>query len=473
MYECTKQLIDGVWTATQGRTMDIVNPATEEVIGKVALGTADEVDRAVKAARRAFESYSLTSVAERVALLERIIATYQKRLPELGKAISDEMGAPLGFAIQVQAGVGLGHFMTALALLKEFKFEEKRGSTLIRREPAGVCGLITPWNWPANQICCKLAPALAVGCTVVLKPSEFTPVSAKIIAEILVEAGVPAGVFNLVQGDGPGVGAAMAAHPDIDMMSFTGSTRAGVQVAKAAADSVKRVSQELGGKSANIILEDANIQAAVAGGVAGMMANTGQSCNAPSRMLVHESRYEEAVKVAKAAAESVKVGSPADGTTNIGPLSNATQFKKVTSLIEKGIQEGARVVAGGTGRPEGLSKGYFVKPTVFADVNNNMTIAREEIFGPVLVMIPFKDDEDAIRIANDTPYGLSGYVSSGDPERAKRVGSRLRTGMVHINGAQVDLAAPFGGYKQSGNGREWGPEGFVEFVEVKAMMGGA
>lgn len=473
MYECTKQLIDGVWTATQGRTMDIVNPATEEVIGQVALGTADEVDRAVKAARRAFETYSLTSASERAALLERIIGVYQKRLPELGKAISDEMGAPLAFAIQVQAGVGLGHFMTALALLKEFKFEERRGSTLIRREPAGVCGLITPWNWPANQICCKLAPALAVGCTVVLKPSEVAPVSAKIIAEILVEAGVPAGVFNLVQGDGPGVGAAMAAHPDIDMMSFTGSTRAGVQVAKAAADSVKRVSQELGGKSANIILEDANIQAAVAGGVAGMMANTGQSCNAPSRMLVHQSRYEEAVKVAKAAAESVKVGSPADSTTNIGPLSNAAQFKKVTSLIEKGIQEGARVVAGGPGRPDGLSKGYFVKPTIFADVNNNMTIAREEIFGPVLVMIPFKDDEDAIRIANDTPYGLSGYVSSGDPERAKRVGARLRTGMVHINGAQVDLAAPFGGYKQSGNGREWGAEGFTEFVEVKAMMGGA
>jgi aldehyde dehydrogenase (NAD+) len=474
MYDCKKFFIDGAWVAaTQRGTMDIVNPATEQVIGQVALGTAEDVDKAVKAARRAFESYSRTSTSERAALLERIVGVYQKRLPELGKAISEEMGAPLGFAIQVQAGVGLGHFATALALVKEFHFEEKIGTTLLRREPAGVCGLITPWNWPANQICCKLAPALAVGCTVVLKPSEVAPISAQIIAEILAEAGVPHGVFNLVQGDGAGVGSAMSAHPDIDMMSFTGSTRAGVQVAKLAADSVKRVSQELGGKSANIILDDADMQKAVGGGVVAMMANSGQSCNAPSRMLVPQSRYEEAVNIAKAAVQMVKAGDPNDQATGIGPLSNAAQFKKVQGLIEKGIQEGARVVAGGPGRPEGLTKGYYTKPTVFADVNNNMTIAREEIFGPVLVMIPFKDDEDAIRIANDTPYGLSGYVSSGDPERAKRVAARLRTGMVHINGAQVDLAAPFGGYKQSGNGREWGKQGFDEFVEVKAVMGGA
>jgi aldehyde dehydrogenase (NAD+) len=473
MYDCKKLLINGEWIATHGRTLDIVNPATEAVIGQVALGTAEDVDKAVKAARRAFESYSQTKLEERAALLERIIGVYQKRLPELGKAISDEMGAPLGFAMQVQAGVGLGHFMTALALLKGYEFEKKLGTTLLRREPVGVCGLITPWNWPANQICCKLAPALAVGCTVILKPSETAPISGQIIAEILVEAGVPHGVFNLVQGDGAGVGSALAAHPDIDMVSFTGSTRAGVLVAKAAADSVKRVSQELGGKSANIILEDADLQQAVAGGVAAMMTNTGQSCNAPSRMLVPESRYEEAVKIAKAAAESVKAGDPADAATNIGPLSNGTQFKKVQGLIEKGIAEGARVVAGGPGRPEGLTKGYYTRPTVFANVNNAMTIAREEIFGPVLVMIPFKDEEDAIRIANDTPYGLSGYVSSGDPQRAKRVANRLRTGMVHVNGAQVDLQAPFGGYKQSGNGREWGGQGFEEFLEVKAVMGGA
>jgi aldehyde dehydrogenase (NAD+) len=473
MYDCKKLLINGEWIATSGRALDIVNPATEEVIGQVALGTAEDVDKAVKAARRAFEKYSQTSVAERVALFERIIGAYQKRLPELGQAISDEMGAPLGFAVHVQAAVGLGHFATALALLKDFAFEEKRGTTLVRREPVGVCGLITPWNWPANQICCKLAPALAVGCTVILKPSETAPISGQIIAEILVEAGVPNGVFNLVQGDGAGVGSALSAHPDIDMVSFTGSTRAGVLVAKAAADSVKRVSQELGGKSANIILEDADLQQAVAGGVAAMMSNTGQSCNAPSRMLVHESRYEEAVKIAKTAAEAVKAGDPRDAATTIGPLSNGTQFKKVQALIEKGVQEGARVVAGGPGRPEGLTKGYYTRPTVFANVNNTMTIAREEIFGPVLVMIPFKNEEDAIQIANDTPYGLSGYVSSGDPQRAKRVASRLRTGMVHINGAQIDLQAPFGGYKQSGNGREWGGEGFTEFLEVKAMMGGA
>jgi aldehyde dehydrogenase (NAD+) len=473
MYDCKKQLINGEWIATRGRTLDIVNPATEEVIGQVALGTAEEVDQAVKAARRAFETFSQTTKEERAALLERICGIYQKRLPELGKAISDEMGAPLNFAIQVQAAVGLGHFATALALLKGFEFEKKLGTTLMRREPVGVCGLITPWNWPANQICCKLAPALAVGCSVVLKPSETAPISGHIIAEILVEAGVPKGVFNLVQGDGAGVGSAIAAHPDIDMVSFTGSTRAGVLVAKAAADSVKRVSQELGGKSANIILEDADLQRAVAGGVTAMMSNTGQSCNAPSRMLVHESRYEEAVKIAKAAAEAVKVGDPGDAATNIGPLSNGAQFKKVQGLIEKGIQEGARVAAGGPGRPEGLTKGFYTRPTVFANVNNTMTIAREEIFGPVLVMIPFKDEEDAIRIANDTPYGLSGYVSSGDPQRAKRVAARLRTGMVHINGAQIDLQAPFGGYKQSGNGREWGGEGFEEFLEVKAVMGGA
>jgi aldehyde dehydrogenase (NAD+) len=474
MYDYTKFYIDGAWVdPQQSKKLEVVNPATEEVIGHISAGSAADVDKAVAAARKAFESFSQTTKEERLALLGRIVEAYQAKLPQLGKAISDEMGAPLGFAIQVQAGVGLGHFMTAQALLKDFNVEQKRGTTLMRYEAAGVCGLITPWNWPANQICCKLAPALAAGCTVVLKPSEIAPLSAHILLEILHDAGVPKGVVNLVDGLGPDVGAAMAAHPGIDMMSFTGSTRAGVQVSKAAADTVKRVSLELGGKSANIILDDADLNTAVGGGVLHMMNNTGQSCNAPSRMLVPRSRYAEAVAIAKAAAETVKVGDPGAEDTTMGPLSSKAQFEKVQKLISVGTEEGARVVTGGPGRPNGLTKGYYTKPTVFADVNNNMTIAREEIFGPVLVMIPYETEEDAIAIANDTPYGLSGYVSSGDKKRAVRVASRLRTGMVHINGAPVDLAAPFGGYKQSGNGREWGPEGLHEFMEVKAVMGGA
>ncbi|MET0389230.1 MAG: aldehyde dehydrogenase family protein [Polyangiales bacterium] len=474
MYDHTKFYIDGAWVESSGSSkLDVVNPATEEVIGHISAGTAADVDRAVKAARRAFETFSQTTREERVALLGRIVEAYGAKIQKLGQAISDEMGAPLPFAIQVQAGVGLGHFATAQALLKDYKLEEKLGTTLVRREPVGVCGLITPWNWPANQIACKIAPALAAGCTVVLKPSEVAPLSAHVLLEILHDAGVPAGVVNLVDGEGPVVGAAMAAHPDIDMMSFTGSTRAGAQVAKAAADSVKRVSQELGGKSANVILDDADLKQAVAGGVLAMMNNTGQSCNAPSRMLLPQSKYEEAVAIAKAAAESVVVGDPKAQGVTMGPLSNKNQYEKVRRLITVGTEEGARLVTGGTDRPAGLNKGYFVKPTIFADVNNQMTIAREEIFGPVLVLIPYKTEEEAIAIANDTPYGLSGYVSSGDKARARRVAARLRTGMVHVNGAQVDLNAPFGGYKQSGNGREWGKEGFNEFLEVKAVMGGA
>jgi aldehyde dehydrogenase (NAD+) len=474
MSECRQFYIDGVWVDPLGKEqVDIINPATEASLGKVALGTAEDVDRAVAAARRAFESFSQTSVEERTELLGRIIAAYQQRLPELGQAISDEMGAPLGFATQVQVGVGLGHFMTAQALAQSFAFEETLGSTVLRREPVGAVGMITPWNWPANQICCKVAPALVAGCTIVLKPSELAPLSAQIIAQILNDAGVPKGVFNLVHGEGATVGAALAAHRGLDMISFTGSTRAGIAVAKAAADTVKRVSQELGGKSANIILEDANFEAAVGGGVAGMMANTGQSCNAPSRMLVPASRYEEAVALAKAAAEQVVVGDPKASATTMGPLSNGAQFRKVQDLIKVGVEEGARLVTGGPGRPEGLTKGYYVRPTIFADVANEMTIAREEIFGPVLSMIPYEAEAEAIRIANDTPYGLSGYVSSGDPARARRVAAQLRTGMVHINGAPVDLMAPFGGYRNSGNGREWGREGIHEFLEVKAMMGAA
>jgi aldehyde dehydrogenase (NAD+) len=473
MKNCRNFFIDGAWVEPTGRDqMDIINPATEESVGTVSLGTAADVDLAVAAARRAFESFSQTSREERVALLERIVEVYRKRLPELGQAISDEMGAPLAFANKAQATAGLGHFTTALTLLKELELEETVGTTLLRREPVGVCGLITPWNWPANQISCKVAPALAAGCTMVLKPSELAPLSARVIAEILEEAEVPRGVFNLVYGEGPVVGAAMAAHPGIDMISFTGSTRAGIAVAKAAADNVKRVSQELGGKSANIILEDADLAGAVKRGVLHMMANTGQSCNAPSRMLVPASRYEEAVELAKSTvAERVVVGDPRDPETTMGPLANGPQFLKVQHLIEQGIEEGARPVVGGPGRPEGLTSGYYARPTIFADVHNGMTIAREEIFGPVLVMIPFEDEDDAVRIANDTPYGLSGFVWSGDIDRARRVASRLRTGMVHLNGAPTDQMAPFGGYKQSGNGREWGREGIYEFTEVKAIMG--
>jgi aldehyde dehydrogenase (NAD+) len=472
MYDFRKFFIDGAWVSPAGRReLDVINPATEAPVGKILLGTAEDVDAAVRAARTAFETFSQTSREERIALFERIIEAYKARMKDIAVAISDEMGAPMKLALQAQAGSGLGHFAATLAVLKDFEFEEQLGTTQLRREPVGVCGLITPWNWPINQISCKVAPALAAGCTVVLKPSEIAPLSAHLFAEVLEAARVPKGVFNLVDGDGPTVGEAISRHPDIDMVSFTGSTRAGIQVAKAAADTVKRVSQELGGKSANIILEDADLNAAVKSGVLSMMSNTGQSCNAPSRMLVPAKVYDEAVKIARSVAERPVVGDPkAEGVT-MGPVSNRTQFQKIQRLIEKGIQEGATVVIGGPGRPQGIDKGYFVRPTVFANVNNQMTIAREEIFGPVLVMIPYEHEEEAVRIANDTVYGLSGYVYSGDIEHARRVARRLRTGMVHLNGASTDTNAPFGGYKQSGNGREWGREGLKEFLEVKAMMG--
>jgi aldehyde dehydrogenase (NAD+) len=472
MYDFRKFYIDGAWVTPKGRREhEVINPATEEPVGKILLGSAEDVDAAVRAARLAFESFSQTSLKERIALLERIIKVFQTHLPRVATAISDEMGAPMKLAINAQAASGIGHFATTLAVLKTFEFEEMVGSTQVRREPVGVCGLITPWNWPINQISCKVAPALAAGCTIVLKPSEIAPLSAHVFAEILAEAGVPKGVFNLVDGDGPTVGEAISRHPDIDMVSFTGSTRAGVLVAKAAADTVKRVSQELGGKSANIILADADLNAAVKTGVISMMSNTGQSCNAPSRMLVPAHLYDEAVKIAKTVAERPVVGDPkADGVT-MGPVANKTQFDKIQRLLEKGVQEGATAVIGGPGRPANLAKGYFIKPTVFANVTNTMTIAREEIFGPVLVMIPYKTEEEAISIANDTPYGLSGYVYSGNIENARRVARRLRTGMVHLNGAPTDANAPFGGYKQSGNGREWGREGLKEFLETKAVMG--
>jgi aldehyde dehydrogenase (NAD+) len=405
-----------------------------------------------------------------MALLERVIATYSSRVNEIAETISLEMGAPMWLAKGAQAPAGVGHLKQALEVLKTYTFMQNRGAIRIIREPIGVCGFITPWNWPINQITCKVAPALAAGCTMVLKPSEIAPLNAILVAEVLHDAGVPRGVFNLVNGDGPTVGAAIAAHPGVDMVSFTGSTRAGIQVAKAAADSVKRVAQELGGKSANIILDDVDLKAAVESGVQRCFTNSGQSCSAPTRMLVPRARHAEAVAIAKAAAERVIVGDP-NQKGSLGPIANRAQFEKVQRLIETGIREGADLVTGGPGRPQGLEKGYYVRPTVFANVRNDMTIAREEIFGPVLSILPYEDENDAVQIANDTVYGLSGYVSSGDTQRALRVAARLRTGNVHVNGAPVDYSAPFGGYKQSGNGREWGEFGFEEFLEVKAVMG--
>jgi len=474
MYDCRKNYINGEWLESRGGTLrDIINPATEQVIGQVFCGTSDDVDQAVAAARGAFEDFSRWDVARRLELLGRIAEAYKARYNDMAAAITAEMGAPADFALKAQAGSGLGHIKATIAALRDFRFEKTIGHSIVLEEPIGVCGLITPWNWPINQIACKVAPALAAGCTMVLKPSEIAPVNATIFAEVLHAAGVPAGVFNLVHGDGPGVGAAMSSHPGIDMMSFTGSTRAGILVAKAAADSVKRVAQELGGKSANIILESAPLEQAVLSGVRTMFSNSGQSCNAPSRMLVPASRYEEAVALAAEAAAKTVVGDPLAEETHIGPVISESQYEKIQGLIATGIAEGATLAAGGLGKPEGLETGYYVKPTVFRDVRNDMTIAREEIFGPVLVMIPYATVAEAIEMANDTDYGLSGYVYGATPEEAMAVARRLRTGMVHLNGAPTDIQAPFGGYKQSGNGREWGAYGIEDFLEVKAVMGAA
>jgi aldehyde dehydrogenase (NAD+) len=410
-------------------------------------------------------------VQDRLGLLTRIVEVYKSKMEEMAQTISQEMGAPISLSRAAQAPAGLAHLLEIVKVLGDFNFEEVHGSTLMRKEPIGVCGLITPWNWPMNQIVCKVAPAIAAGCTIVLKPSELAPLSAYLFAQILHEAGVPPGVFNLVNGDGPTVGAAMSSHPDIAMVSFTGSTRAGVAVAAAAAPTVKRVTQELGGKSANIILDDADLANAVEEGVRSCFRNSGQSCNAPTRMLVPRSKMAEAVKAALRAADATNVGDPFSESTHLGPLINRVQFDKVQRLIAKGIEEGATLVSGGPGRPDGISKGYFVKPTIFADVRNDMTIAREEIFGPVLCIIPYETEDDAVQIANDTPYGLSGFVTSGDAERARRVARRIRAGNVHINGARVDFGGCFGGYKQSGNGREWGEAGLEEFLELKAIFG--
>ena len=470
MREYLKFYIDGQWVdPVEPRTLDVDNPTTEQVSGQIAIGSAADVDKAVEAARKAFDTWSQTSREERLEVLGRLMAEYQKRAADLADAVSEEMGAPASLAAGPQVNMGLGHLATAMDVLKNFQFEEQLGSTLVVKEPIGVCGLITPWNWPINQIACKVFPALATGCTMVLKPSEVAPYSAQIFTEIMDAAGVPAGVYNLVYGDGPGVGAALSSHPDIDMVSFTGSTRAGVDVAKNAAATVKRVTQELGGKSPNIVLDDGDFAKSVAAGTSVMMMNSGQSCNAPSRMLVPNARMDEAIEIARETAGAVKVGDP-DDKTAIGPVASKVQFDKIQGLIQKGIDEGATVAVGGTGRPDGLDAGYYIRPTVFANVSNNMTIAREEIFGPVLCILGYDDLDQALEIANDTEYGLAGYVSGADLDQARSVARRIRAGSVAINHG-FDLNAPFGGYKRSGNGREWGNFGFDEYLETKAALG--
>lgn len=472
MRDMLKFYIDGQWVdPVTSNPFDVINPANEEVCGRISLGSKADVDKAVAAAVRAAESYAATSRDERIELLQSILDVFTRRQDEIAEAIMEEMGAPWGLAKHAQAPSGTQHIAAALKALKSYPFEERHGTTNIVKEAIGPCALITPWNWPMNQIAVKVAPALAAGCTMVLKPSEIAPFDAMIFAEVLDEADVPAGVFNLVNGDGPTVGSALSSHPDIAMVSFTGSTRAGISVAQNAAPSVKRVAQELGGKSANIILDDADLQKAVSSGAADCFQNTGQSCNAPTRMLVPRTKMSAAAEIAKTTADSTIVGDPKADGTQVGPLVSEQQWNKVQTLIQAGLDDGATLITGGTGRPEGLVKGYYVKPTVFSEVSNDMTIAREEIFGPVLSIIPYDDDDEAIRIANETPYGLSGYVSSSDIERARKVASRLRTGMVHINGAPLDSMAPFGGFKQSGNGREWGPHGIDEFLEVKSVYG--
>ena len=474
MRDYLKFYINGAWVdPATPKTLAVINPATEQAAGTISMGSAADVDKAVRAARAAFATYSQTSVDERVALLERVIVEYQKRYADMAAAITEEMGAPVMLAQKAQAAMGIGHLQSALGVLKNYAFSELRGTTLVAKEAIGVCGLITPWNWPVNQIACKVAPALAVGCTMVLMPSEIAPFSAQIWTEILHAAGVPAGVFNLVNGDGPTVGAAIASHPEVDMVSFTGSTRAGIEVARNAAPTVKRVHQELGGKSPNNILPDllgADFKRAVTNGVRGVMGNSGHSCNAPTRMLVPNERMDEALAIAKAAAEATTVGAPDSGAA-LGPVISGAQWAKIQGLIETGISEGATLVAGGPGKPAGLETGYYVKPTILGHVNNRMTVAREEIFGPVLTILGYDTVDEAVAIANDTPYGLAAYVSGTDTEATRKVASRLRAGQVNLNSAGPDLMAPFGGYKQSGNGREWGEHAFAEFLEVKAVLG--
>jgi aldehyde dehydrogenase (NAD+) len=470
--EKLKFYIDGAWVdpATPS-TLGIVNPATEETFAQISLGSRLDVDRAAKAARRAFATYSVTDVKARLFWLQKIIEGFRARLPELARMMTLEMGAPITFATERQATVALFHFEEAARVLANYRFEERMGNGIVRREPIGVCGLITPWNWPLNQVASKVAPALATGCTVVLKPSEIAPLSAMMFAEIVDAAGVPAGVFNLVNGDGPTVGEAIAAHPEIDMVSFTGSTTAGVRVAKLAADTVKRVAQELGGKSANIILADADVKAAVTQGVHACYTNGGQNCQSPTRMLIPRAQRDAAFAAAREAVDTIRLGDPLDPASTMGPLVSQAQFEKVQDLIQSGVDEGATLVAGGTGRPSDVNRGYYVRPTVFGDVTPHMKIAREEIFGPVLSIMSYDTEDEAIEIANDTPFGLAGFVQSSDPDRARTVANRIRAGRVYLNGAPFDRSLPFGGYKQSGNGREFGVFGFEEYLEVKAILG--
>jgi aldehyde dehydrogenase (NAD+) len=467
-----KFYIDGAWVdPLQARPLPVANPATEEKFARISLGSAQDVDRAAQAARRAFASFSESSVQERLGWLRRIIEGFRARLPELARTMTLEMGSPITFSTERQATVALFHFEEAARVLADYRFEERMGPGIVRREPIGVCGLITPWNWPLNQVASKVAPALATGCTVVLKPSEIAPLSAMLLAEVIHESGLPAGVFNLVNGDGPTVGEAIASHPEIDMVSFTGSTAAGVRVAQLAAPTVKRVAQELGGKSANIILDDADIRTAVMQGVHACYTNAGQNCQSPTRMLVPRAQREAAFDAAREAVAQVRLGDPLDAATTMGPLVSAAQRERVRSYIRAGQEEGAMLVAGGAQPPAGLERGFYVQPTVFGDVEVGMRIEREEIFGPVLAILCYDTEDEAIRIANDSCFGLAGFVQSWDLKRARAVAHRIRAGRVYINGAPFDRSLPFGGYKQSGNGREFGVFGFEEYLEVKAILG--
>src|ERR1700683_2365827 len=473
IYDNRQFYIDGAWVdPLETKEFQVINPATEAVAGVISMGSEKHVDRAVAAARRAFDSYSRSTPAERLALMERILAAYKAHYDEIAQAISIEMGAPITLSKGSQTGIGVGHISAMIDVLKNFKFEELRGTVRLVQEPVGVCALITPWNWPMNQVAAKVVPALAAGCTMVLKPSEYSPFSAILWAQVMHEAGVPAGVFNLINGDGPSVGAPLSLHRDIDMVSFTGSTRAGTEVARNAAASVKRVHQELGGKSPNVLLEDADFERAVKQSVLHVFQNSGQSCNAPTRMLVPAGKMAEVEAIAKRIAETVVVGDPTSEKTTLGPVVSKLQFDRVEGYIEKGIAEGARLITGGTGRPDGLAKGYYVRPTIFSNVRNDMTIAREEIFGPVLCILPYQTEEQAVQIANDTPYGLAAYVWSQDTVRARRVGNRIRAGQVALNGASGDMSTPFGGFKASGNGREYGEFGVRGFPGGEAMIGG-
>lgn len=471
MLDKRKFYINGEWVAPLAENdLEVLNPATEQPVAVISMGTAADIDRAVAAAKTAFASYSRTSVEERLALLEALLSIYKRRYDEMAQTITLELGAPITMSCEQQADVGVGHLQGFIDALKRLETREVLGNgDVLLREPIGVCGLITPWNWPINQIALKVIPALATGSTCVLKPSEFTPLSALLYAEMIDEAGLPAGVFNLVNGDGVHAGAALSRHRDVDMMSFTGSTRAGIAVSKDAAETVKRVTLELGGKSPNIVFEDADLEERITGSVLECFNNSGQSCDAPTRLLVQRSVYARAVEIAERVGREVVVGNPAEAGTHIGPLVSDVQFKRVQALIKAGIAEGARTLVGGAGKPDGFETGYFVKPTIFADVDNSMRIAREEVFGPVLAIMPFDTEEEAIAIANDTSYGLAAYVQTGDPARAERVASRLRAGMVHINGAPHRYGSPFGGYKQSGNGREGGMFGLEDFLEVKTL----